>query len=91
MGTETEGGVLDIPTLLADYLLGFDRLYEHHTNGSKGDPPGSTTSATLKNQTGDILLFSRWQRKISQFYWFLLTVCYLWRYLKLKHGFLPMT
>jgi hypothetical protein len=30
----------------ADYMLGYDRLYEHHTYGSNGDPPGSTTSAT---------------------------------------------
>jgi hypothetical protein len=30
----------------ADYLLGDDRLYEHHTYGSNGNPPGSTTSAT---------------------------------------------
>jgi hypothetical protein len=30
----------------ADYLLGYDRLYEHHTFGSNGDPPESTTSAT---------------------------------------------
>jgi hypothetical protein len=29
-----------------DYLLGYDRLYEHHTYGSNEDPPGSTTSAT---------------------------------------------
>jgi hypothetical protein len=28
----------------ADYLLGYDRLYEHHTYGSNGDTP--TTSAT---------------------------------------------
>jgi hypothetical protein len=40
-----------------------------------------TASAILKNQTGDILQFSRWHRKISQFYWLLPTVCYLWRYL----------
>jgi hypothetical protein len=26
-------------------------------------------------------IFSRWQWKISQFYWLLLTVCYFWRYL----------
>jgi hypothetical protein len=31
----------------ADYLLWYDnRLYEHHTYGSNGDPRGSTTSAT---------------------------------------------
>jgi hypothetical protein len=36
--------------------------------------------AAYTNQTGDVLLFSRWQRKISQFYWLLLTVCYLWRH-----------
>jgi hypothetical protein len=24
----------------------YDRLYEHHTDDSNGDPPGSTTSAT---------------------------------------------
>jgi hypothetical protein len=29
-----------------DYLLGFDRLYEHHTYSSNGDPPGSTMSAS---------------------------------------------
>jgi hypothetical protein len=71
---------------LADYLLGYDRRYEHHTYGSNGDLPGSTTSATcgwkggqagcqvdytapiiLKNQNGDIRLFSRWQRKSFQF------------------------
>jgi hypothetical protein len=30
----------------ADYLVGYERLYELHTYGSNGDPPGSTTSAT---------------------------------------------
>jgi hypothetical protein len=30
----------------ADYLLGYDRLYEHHTFVSNGDLPGYTTSAT---------------------------------------------
>jgi hypothetical protein len=30
----------------AYYLLGYDRLYEHHTYGSIEDPPGSTTSVT---------------------------------------------
>jgi hypothetical protein len=39
-----------------------------------------TAPTILKNQTGDILIFSRWQRKISQFYWHLLTVCYFWWY-----------
>jgi hypothetical protein len=36
-------------------------------------------SCYLKNQTGDILLFSRWQRKISQFYWPL--EVFDWKYL----------
>jgi hypothetical protein len=35
----------------------------------------------LKNQTGDIVLFSRWQRNTSLFYLLLLTVCYLCKYL----------
>jgi hypothetical protein len=85
----------------ADYLLGYDRLYEHHTYGAAMETlldllplqlvvekearqdayRLQTALTTLKNQTGDILLFSRWQRKISQFCWLLLTVCYLWRYL----------
>jgi hypothetical protein len=30
----------------AGYLLEYDRLYEHHTYRSNGDPPGSTTSTT---------------------------------------------
>jgi hypothetical protein len=30
----------------ADYLLGYDRLYEHHTYGSNRDPPESSTSAS---------------------------------------------
>jgi hypothetical protein len=32
----------------ADSLLGYDRLYEHHTYGSNEDPPGSTISATCR-------------------------------------------
>jgi hypothetical protein len=40
-----------------------------------------TVPTILKNQTGEILLFSRWQRKIFQLYWLFMTVCYLWRYL----------
>jgi hypothetical protein len=31
---------------LANYLLEYDRLYEHHIYGRNGDPLGSTTSAT---------------------------------------------
>jgi hypothetical protein len=60
-----------------------------------------TAPTIFKNQIGHILLFSRWRRKISHFYWLLLTVCYpgnIWwnislgryGYLELKHGFLPM-
>jgi hypothetical protein len=30
----------------ADYLLGYDKLYEHHTYGYNEDPPVSATSAT---------------------------------------------
>jgi hypothetical protein len=30
----------------AVYLLGYDRLIEHHTYGSNEQPPGSTISAT---------------------------------------------
>jgi hypothetical protein len=36
-----------------------------------------TAPTILKNQTGNILLFSKWQRKITHIYWLLLTVCYL--------------
>jgi hypothetical protein len=31
---------------LADYLLGYDKLYEHHTYDSNEYPPGATTRQT---------------------------------------------
>jgi hypothetical protein len=81
----------------ADYLLIYDRLYEQHTYGSNGDPPhlcnlwfkkrpdrlhtDCTASTILKIRLGKFCQNSKWQRKISQFYWLLLTVFYLWRYL----------
>jgi hypothetical protein len=66
----------------------------------------AATPTIFKNQTVDILQFSIWQWKISQFYWLFLTVCYrrylvenIWwnmplgkyGYLNLKHSYLPMT
>jgi hypothetical protein len=73
MGSQPEGGVLDIHfgnktkvdicrisllekntsdhckkqfgQITVDYLLGYDRLCEHHTYSSDGDLPGTITSA----------------------------------------------
>jgi hypothetical protein len=94
MGSEIEGGVLDIhfgnktdvdlcrislvekntydhckktvSSYPADNLLGYDRRYEHHTYGSNGDPPGSSTFATFTDCTAPTILKIR----LGTFYYF---------------------